>query len=170
MFRIDDYVYYASGGVCLVSDICYAPLSGMSPDRQYYVLQSVHGAGGVMYVPVDSESVFLRRLLTKEEAEALLKKIPDIEGFDEPSAKALRQRYLEAMRRHDPEEWVRVIKTAHGRMQKLAARSNSGRISDTERSYAEDAKRYLYGELSITLEVPLEDLRDFLRRQIELSV
>ena len=75
MFERDDHVYYASGGVCRVTDICYAPLAGMPADRQYYVLRSLHDPSGVIYVPVNSDSVFLRRLLTREEAEALLARL-----------------------------------------------------------------------------------------------
>lgn len=170
MFRIGDYVYYASGGVCSVSDICYAPLSGMPQDRQYYVLRPAVGADGVMYVPVNSEVVFLRGLLSKEEAETLLEQIPSIQAIEETNAKALREKYLEAMRRHDPVEWVRVIKTVHGRIRRLAEHSKTQRISDTERSFAEDAKRYLYTELAITLGVSLEEMRTSLRAQIEQSV
>ena len=167
MFRIGDYVYYASGGVCRVSDVCYAPLSGMSQDRLYYVLHPVHVAGGVMYVPADSDAVFLRGLLSGDAAAELVRQIPEIRGFEEPSAKALREKYLEAMRRHDPVEWVRVIKTVCGRARRLAARSGVSRISDTERSFAEDAKKYLFAELAITLNVPLEELRKTLQAQIE---
>ena len=167
MFQVGDYLYYASGGVCCVSDICYAPLSGMPKDRQYYVLRSLHDANSVMYVPVDSETVFLRGLMTKEAAEGLLKQIPEIGEIEEPNAKILRGKYVEAMRQHDPVEWVRVIKTVYRRIRRLAEQSKSQRISDTERSFAEDAKRYLYTELSLTLNIPVEEMKTYLREQIE---
>ena len=170
MFQIGDYVYYASGGVCRVSDVCCAPLSGMPRDRQYYVLHPIHVAGDVMYVPVNSEAVFLRGLLSRDAAEELMRQIPSIRGFEAPNAKALREKYLEAMRQHDPVEWVRVIKTVYGRVRRLAAQSRTQRISDTERSFAEDAKRYLYAELAITLNVSLEEMKASLQVQIEQSV
>ena len=170
MFRIGEYVYYASGGVCVVSDICYAPLSGMPLDRQYYVLRPANGGDGVMYVPVNSETVFLRELMSREAAETLLAQTDGIEMIDETNAKALREKYVEAMRQHDPVEWVRVIKTVHYRIRRLAEQSGTRRISDTERSYAEDAKRYLYAELAIALEKNLDEMKASMREQIEQTV
>ena len=167
MFQVNDYVYYASGGVCKVADICYAPLSGMPQDKQYYVLHSLHDVNGVMYVPVNSETVFLRALLTREEAEKLMRQIPTISAIDEPNAKLLRGKYTEAMRRHDPTEWVRVIKTVYGRIQHLAEHSKTQRISDTERAFAEDAKRYLYTELSLILDVPVRDMELYIKDYVE---
>lgn len=170
MFRIGEYVYYASGGVCLVSDVCYAPLSGMPQDRQYYVLRPANGGDGVMYVPVNSETVFLRALMSREAAEELLEQTDEIGLIEEPNAKALRERYVDAMRQHDPVEWVRVIKTVHWRIRRLAEQSNTKRISDTERSYAEDAKRYLYMELAIALEKNPEEMKISMRERIEQTV
>lgn len=167
MFEIDEYVYYASGGVCKISDIQYAPLDGMPSDRQYYVMHSLHDPSGVIYVPVNSETVFLRRLISEEEASRLIERIPEILPIEEPNAKALRGKYVETMRRHEPEEWVRVIKTVYRRMQALAAVSHSHRISDTERSFAEDAKKYLYTELSLALNVPIKELAERIRACVE---
>ena len=167
MFQKDDYVYYASGGVCKVTDVCYAPLDGMPRDRQYYVMRSLHDPNGVIYVPVNNENVFLRPLLTKEQAEELLDAIPTIGIIEEQNAKLLRGRYTEAMKTHAPEEWVRVIKTVYQRMQALAAVSHTQRISDTERSFAEDAKRYLYAELSLALNVPAKEMEAYIRSHVE---
>ncbi len=167
MFERDDHVYYASGGVCRITDICYAPLAGMPSDRQYYVLRSLHDPNGVIYVPVNSEAVFLRPLLSKAEAEALLREIPALPAFEEPNAKALRGRYIESMKKHDPAEWVRVIKTVHERIHALAKISRTQRISDTERSFAEDAKRYLFAELSLALDVPLKRMEEYIKTQLE---
>ena len=51
LFVIDEYVYYASEGVCRVADICLSPLKGMPADRLYYVLHPMRNNGGVLYVP-----------------------------------------------------------------------------------------------------------------------
>lgn len=166
MFAVGEYVYYASEGVCCIADICCSPLKGMPQDRQYYILHPMRSNGGVVYVPTDSEGVFLRRLLTAEEAEQLLDEIPGVEAFEEPNAKALRLRYHEAMHTHMPTEWVRVIKTVRRRVERLAEISRTQRISETERGFAEDAKRYLYAELSIALNVPFGEMEQYISRRI----
>ena len=167
MFAVGEYVYYASEGVCHVADVCLAPVSGMPADRLYYVLHPFRTNGGVLYVPTDSDSIFLRRLLTAEEANSLLNEIPAMEAFEEPNAKALRLRYTEAMHTHAPSEWVRVIKTVRERISRLRGGSRTQRISETERGFAEDAKRYLYAELSLALNIPVAEMEQYILNHIE---
>lgn len=149
LFLQNEYVFYASGGICKILDIQIAPLENMPADRKYYILQSLHENNGLTYIPVDSEGVFLRRILTKEEAEALLECLDGIEVIEESNAKLLRNQYIEAMRTHLPQMWVRVLKTIQKRTQ--ACTSRSQRLSETERSFGVNAKSYLCTELSLSL-------------------
>lgn len=166
VFEKGDYVYYASDGICRVEDLQYAPIKGMPPDRLYYVLRSLHTGNGVIYLPTDCDTVFIRRILSREEAKALLEELPDLPLIEAPDAKALRERYIESMKKHDPREWVRVIKTVTARAQKLAQVSRTQRLSETERSYADDAKRYLCSELSLSLEIPGPEMERYLAQQM----
>ncbi len=149
MFQRNEYVFYESGGICKITDIQTAPLEGMPPEKVYYIVQSVHDSNGVMYIPVDSDRVFLRPLLSREEAESFLHRIPSVEAIEEPNAKQLRAKYVECMHTHRPEEWVRVIKTVWKRANSPMRRNQH--LSETERNFAENAKRYLYAELGLAL-------------------
>ena len=164
MFQKDEFVFYGSGGVCQISDIQVSPLDGMPADRSYYVLRSLHDRNGVMYVPVDSEAVFLRHLMDEREAEALIEQIPTVEVFNEPSAKLLRTKYVDAMRTHAPVEWVRVIKTVYSRTTGEERRVQ--RLSETERSFAENAKRFLYTELSIALGMGVGEVERYIAERL----
>lgn len=161
MYQINDYVFYESGGICKVADIRYAPLESMPSDRRYYILQSTHDSNGVMYVPVDNDCIFMRRLFNRREAEDFLPTIPSIPVIEESNAKLLRNKYTEAMRTHAPKEWVRVIKTVYTRAMALSA-TRSARLSETERSFSETAKRYLYTELALALEKDPHDMENYL--------
>ncbi|MBQ9774149.1 MAG: CarD family transcriptional regulator [Clostridia bacterium] len=165
MFQKDEYVFYESGGICRISDIQVAPLEGMPADREYYVMQSVHDRNGVMYIPVDNDKVFMRRLLRREEAEGLIERIPSVEVIDEPNSKLLRTKYLEAMHTHSPEEWVRVIKTVYARTTRTTNRIQ--RLSETERSLSESAKRYLYTELALALGMQEKEMEGYITSRIE---
>ncbi len=154
MFGKGDYVYHASGGVCLVDDVTYAPLEGMPADRLYYVLKPVHDRNGVIYLPTDCNTVFLRPLLNREEAAELVREVPKLSCLEAEDAKSLRLAYVDAMKTHDPYEWVRVIKTVYERTIHLAEVSRTQRLSETERSYGEEAKKHLFTELSLVLDLP----------------
>ncbi len=161
MYRINDYVFYGSGGICKIMDIQTAPLSGMPADRRYYIMQSLNDKNGVIYVPVDSEGVFLRALLNREEAEQLIGQIEGVGRIEESDNKLLRAKYNELMRLHDPKEWVRIIKTVRYRIE------NAPRVSETERTVAEDAKRFLYTELSLALGIPEGEMENYITSQIQ---
>ena len=97
MFSKNEYVFHESAGVCIISDIRVAPLEGMPSDRNYYVLKPLLDANSVVYLPVDSDRVFLRRLLTREEAESLLSRIGEIQELEAENPKLLRAKYIETM-------------------------------------------------------------------------
>ncbi len=160
MFQKDEYVFYESGGICKISDIQKAPLEGMPADREYYILQSVHSANGTMYIPVDNDKVFLRPLLNRVEAEALIARIPEVDAIEEGNAKLLRTKYQEAMHAHDPVEWVRIIKTVWRRTTGNPIRPQ--RLSETERSLSENAKRYLYTELALALGMSAGEMEQYI--------
>ncbi len=164
MFAKGQYVFYESGGICKILDVRTAPLAGMPEDRIYYVLQSVHDSNGMMYIPVDNDKVFLRELMDRRRAEAFLNAIEGVEVISESNAKLLRSKYIDAMHTHDPIEWVRVIKTVHSRADGIAT---GKRLSDTERSFADSAKRYLYTELALALDMNEKDMEDHITKHIQ---
>lgn len=163
-FQTNDYVFYGAGGVCRIEDVQTAPLDGMPEGREYYVLKSLHESNGVMYIPVDHDGIFLRPLIRREEAEALLDRIAEIKGFDEPNAKRLRECYVESMRKHEPAEWIRVLKTVARRMRELTHPPR--RLSDAERGFGESAKRDLCAELSLVLGVTRAEIEDRVNRAL----
>ncbi|MBQ8431917.1 MAG: hypothetical protein IJX28_03440 [Clostridia bacterium] len=167
MFQKDDYVFYESGGICQISDIQKAPLDSMPSDRLYYVMQSLHDRNSVMYIPVDNDRIFVRKLLNREEASSLVKQIAAVEAIEESNSKLLRTKYIEAMRTHDPIEWVRVIKTVYHRANNCTTRTQ--RLSETERSFAETAKRYLYTELALALEMKEYEMEDYITSCIQMA-
>ncbi len=161
MFRVNDYVFYGSGGICKITDIQTAPLAGMPADRRYYIMQSLADKNGVIYVPVDSEGVFLRSLLTRDQAEQLIDEMEMVERLEESDNKLLRAKYTELMRLHDPREWVRIIKTVRYRIE------HAPRVSETERTVAENAKRFLHTELSLALDIPEQDIENHILARVQ---
>jgi len=141
------YVFYGSGGICQVSDIQRAPLEGMPKDKLYYVLKPVYDTGEVMYVPVESDRVYLRPIMGRDAALAFLSSLEEIAPIAAADSKQLRAAYAECMSSHEPREWVRVIKTVESRR----GIGRRARISETERIYLESARHYLISEISLSL-------------------
>ena len=162
MFAKGDYVFYASGGICRIEDVQRAPLPGMPEDRTYYVLRSLHDANGVSYLPTDCTTVFLRPILTSEQAKQFLSAANNVETIEAADAKALRTNYQEAMRKNSPDEWFRIIKTIRERAARLNENAKPVKLSETERTFSEEAKKYLYTELSLALDLTVAQIEQSL--------
>ena len=165
MFVRGEYVFHESGGICVIDDVQKAPLDNMPADREYYVIKPLYDPNSVIYMPVDSDRIFVRRLLSKAEAEALLDRIPKVGVIEESNAKLLRQRYVELMRLHDPVEWVRVIKTVYLRTTEHTTPTR--RISETECAHAETAKRNLHTELALALGLDADKMEAYISEHIQ---
>lgn len=167
-FQKDDYVFYESGGICKILDVQFAPLEGMPAEREYYIMQSVHDKSGMIYVPKDNPNIFIRPLLNTKGAEALFATLSQIMPIVEENGKLLRVKYLEAMQKNDPTEWVRVIKTAYARKNEFPDRSQ--RLSEGERNLVARAKNFLYTELSLALNVPEKELAERMEEALLASL
>lgn len=165
MFTKGEYVFHETGGICLIEDVRFAPLEHMPADRQYYVMKPMHDPNSVIYIPVDSDRIFLRRLLDREAAEELLDRIPFVRVIEEQNGKLLRAKYTELMHTYDPLEWVRVIKTVYLRAQPQSGRAS--RVSDTERAFAERARRHLHAELALALGLREQDMEAYITEHIQ---
>ncbi len=167
-FQKDDYVFYESGGICKILDVQFAPLEGMPADREYYVMRSIHDKSGMIYVPKDNQNIFMRPLLNLEGAEALLKELSNVDPIVEENGKLLRAKYLEAMQKHDPIEWVRVIKTAYARKNEFPDRIQ--RLSEGERNLVARAKGFLYTELALALNISEKDMAERMEEALLASL
>ena len=157
-FQKDEYVFYESGGICKILDIQVSPLEGMPADREYYIMRSIHDKSGMIYVPKDNENIFIRPLLNARGAESLLEGLSQIIPIVEENGKLLRAKYLEAMQKHEPCEWVRIIKTAYARKKEFPDKIQ--RLSEGERDLLARAKSFLYAELSLALNIPEKEMAE----------
>lgn len=167
-FQKDEYVFYASGGICKILDIQYAPLEGMPADRAYYIMRSIHDKSGLIYVPVDNDTIFVRPLLDANDAEGLLSSLSGIAPMVEENGKLLRLKYLDAMQKHEPCEWVRIIKTAYHRKREFPDRIQ--RLSEGERDLVARAKCFLYNELALALNVPEKEMAERMEQALLASL
>lgn len=166
MFQINDTIFYPSGGICVIDDIRVVPFDGL-PERNYYIVHPVDHPQETFFIPVDNDTIRLRHLISREEALDLMTRVNEIEPIEEPNLKLLKTRIAEALAQHECREWFRVIRTVHHHREALAGRSK--RISDTERTYSDTAKRHLYAELSAVLGIPVTEVEAYIIRHIEAA-
>ncbi len=165
MFEKGEYVVYGSKGVCQIQDISNIDIPGADRNRLYYIMRPIQNNRGVVYLPTDSNRAVIRRVMSPEEANQLIREIPQIELLKVPDEKRREARYKEALLTCSVREWVSIIKALYARKtERLAA---GKKITALDERYLKAAEQELYGELSIALGVPKEEVESCLHDRLE---
>ena len=153
MFRIGDYVAHYKEGVCEVVNIGKIDMG--SSDKEYYTLKPVYDAAGTVYTPVDNKREQIRQLITKEEAENLIKEMSEIDTIG-----VTNEKQREAMYKN-----VSLIKTSYGR-NKERIQAGKKTINIDER-YMSSAEKFLYGELAVVMEMPRDKVSGCVKEYLD---
>lgn len=160
MFSVGDKIVYGENGVCTVAKVAPLDHAGTSPGKLFYHLEPLIGSG-TYYTPVDS-GAFMRPVISREEAEALIDAMPSIEPavcrdnrFNHVDAF-----YKELFRQHSCEALVAIVKGLRERMNEK--KTKSSRAESTMRR----ARDMLHGELSIALGMDISEVEPYILKRI----
>jgi len=165
-FQIDDYVVYGGSGACVIEDICVPDIKGLDKSKQYYMLRPLYTNGSTIFSPIDNDRVIMRRVITKEEAQELIARIPSAETIWDDSEKAREEKYLQALHTYSCYEWIRIIKTLYLRMEERVQQKKS--VGEKDQRFLRMAEDLLYGELAVPLEIPKDQVKDYILEQVRL--
>lgn len=145
MFQIGEYVVHGNDGICEVKDITQLELPGGSSKRQYYLLVPQKEKNGRIYSPVESSKVQTRKVITKQEADTLIREIPAIQAAWVENEKLRENVYKEAIKSCDLRELVKIIKNMYLRRQERISSGKKATVLDDR--YFKLAEEKLYSEL-----------------------
>lgn len=155
MLSRGDAVVYKCRGLYKVADVGTLDFSFVDSSKQYYTLQSVEDAGDKAYVPAEDE-VSIRRPVSRDEALALIRRMPQIEMLQVKNEKFREQEYKECISDFCPENWVKVLKTTYNRTK------SRGSITSLDRKYQMLLEHALYSEFAFALNIPVSDMQSFI--------
>lgn len=160
MYAIGDKIIYGENGVCTVEKIEPLSMSGAPKDKLYYQLSPLVGSG-TYFAPVDSDA-FMRPVMSREEAEALIDAMPGIAPAicNDTRFNHVDAFYKELFRLHSCEALVAIMKGLRTRMSERKTRSS--RAEATMRR----ARDILHGELSVALGIEFKDVDDYISARL----
>lgn len=166
MFQVGELVVYGSTGVCRVEGVSRMDQPGGDRGKRYYVLKPLW-QDGVIYAPVDSEKVPMRPVISREEAETIIDRMPDIPAAvcRGGTAQAQAQQYQSAVRDGGHEALIKMMKAL--RRKQGLAESKNRRLGLVDERYMKQAERLLYGELATALEIPYDEVEDYIAARLE---
>lgn len=160
MFAVGEKIIYGENGVCTVERIAPLELSGSPSDKLYYYLTPYIGSG-TYFAPVDS-GAYMRPVMGRDEAEALIDAIPGIAPAvcNDSRFNHVDAFYKELFKKHSCEALVSVVKGLHARMSER--KTKSSRAESTMKR----AKDILHGELAVALDMELDEVEGYIARRI----
>jgi CarD family transcriptional regulator len=145
MYEIGDYVICRSGGVGRVT--------GRLDGALRLILHG--GEDGAVKEVAEDDGEIVRKIMSREAILEVIDRIGFVRTIQAPNDKVRHEFYQEAMAQYDELEWVKVIKTAYMRQQER-------RLTPTETACSEKAKGYLHGEISVLLDMPADEVGDYI--------
>ncbi len=160
MFNVGEKIIYGENGVCTVEKIAPLNMSGASKEKLYYYLTPMIGSG-TYFAPVDTMA-FMRPVMSREEAEALVDSIPGIPPAicNDSRFNHVDAFYRDLFKLHTNEALVSVIKGLRCRMAERKTRSSRAEAT------MKRAKDILHGELSVALEIEFGDVEEYIKERI----
>lgn len=164
MFEIGQYVICGNKGVCVIEDITALDISGVDKGKKYYVLKPLYVSSSTVYVSVDAP-LSMREVLSAQEAEQLIRKIPEISGIEIQNERLVEQDYKKCLKAGNSEMLVKLIKTIYLRKQK---RMEAGRKETAvDGKYLKIAEDMLYGELAVALQIKRKEVLKYITEQLQ---
>ncbi|MDR0880812.1 MAG: CarD family transcriptional regulator [Clostridioides sp.] len=165
MYKVGDHVIYGGVGVCLVSDITTCDIAGIDKDDLYYVLKPVYQDSCTIYAQTN-EKVFMRAVVSKEEADRLIDLIPSmqVEAYHSHVTNELEQHYKKSINSHELLELIELTMSTYAKKQEaLELKKKFGAVDERFMKQAEDL---LFSELAVVYGIPKESVHAYIDKRI----
>ncbi len=165
-YEVGEYVVYSSLGICQVlENDAHVSLAG-DENELYYILAPIEQRLGKAYVP-HSRSTELRPLLNKEEALGALDKSIDLEpdDYQDTNSHLVMDHFRELIRSNDFLSLLLVCKSMNLRIAEQQNKKHGASL--TYKRLLDDARRRVYGELSVVLSMDIEEVPSFVQDYLQ---
>ncbi len=155
MFCVGDKIVYGCEGVFVVSEYTTSPID-KNDERVFYVLRPVFGSNGnIIVTPSEGGVTPMREVICREEAAALLERIPLIPEVTVEKERNRREVYRGVMNGCCGEACVSIIKTVRRRRAEFLAQKR--RLSETDTDFEDRAMHCLFCELAVAMEISVSE-------------
>jgi CarD family transcriptional regulator len=165
MYKVGDLIIYSSTGVCEVTEIMESVQFGSDEKQACYILKPLY-QNCIITTPVDSTKVFMRPVISKDEAERIIDSIPSIqtEAFMNNDLRQLEAHYKASFVSHCCEDLMELSMSIY--MKKQLYMQQNRRFGAVDEKYMKRAEELLFGELSAVLGIAKDTVPDYIAARV----
>lgn len=155
MFCVGQTVLYGSNGVCMVDDVTEKRIG--KTKMQYYVLKPLCNNTSTLFVPTANQQLVskMRRILTEDEAEAILRNLPPCGDWNDNKQERSEQ-FRAIITEGSCVELIRLIRLVrtHGQEQLAGGK----RLHVTDERFLKEAEKMICEEFSLVLHISRDEV------------
>ena len=165
MFNIGDTIIYSSHGLCHIDDITEKTFSGIT--KTYYVLHPVDNVQLQINAPIDNKTISMLEIMTKEQAEDILKSftLPGIEWIEKNNQRT--QIYSAIIKKGNRKEIAKIINTLM--IQKYHLQQEGKKFPEYDRKLLVEIQKVLFADLAISLNTTPKDIEQHVETLLQIS-
>ena len=129
-------------------------------ENTYYVLNSIDDNTLTINIPIENKMGLLKNIISTDNAKKLISQITKIEPIKDINEKKLELKYKELLNTGTYEDLIKIIKTTYLRNENRL--NNKKKVSEKDDTYFKLAEKYLYNELSISLNMSIEEVKNYI--------
>ena len=158
MFAPGELIYCGRRGVCRVEGI--DEIDGQS----YYHLEPLYYTCTI-HTPVDGK-VFMRPVMTRAEAEALIELIPNVEAppVQSKAMRELTERYQAKINTHEAAELLAMLMSIHAKKQQLQMEKK--KLGAIDERFMKEGEALLFGELAAALDLQPQEVPRYIQKRL----
>ncbi|MBQ5381525.1 MAG: CarD family transcriptional regulator [Ruminococcus sp.] len=155
MFCVGQTVLYGSNGVCMVDDVTEKRIG--KTKMQYYVLKPLCNNTSTLFVPTANQQLVskMRRILTEDEAEAILRDLPPCGDWNDNKQERSEQ-FRAIITEGSCVELIRLIRLVRTHEQEQLAGGKRLHISDER--FLKEAEKMICEEFSLVLHISRDEV------------
>ncbi len=155
MFCVGQTVLYGSNGVCMVDDVTEKRIG--KTKMQYYVLKPLCNNTSTLFVPTANQQLVskMRRILTEDEAEAILRNLPPCGDWNDNKQERSEQ-FRAIITEGSCVELIRLIRLVRTHEQEQLAGGKRLHISDER--FLKEAEKMICEEFSLVLHISRDEV------------
>lgn len=165
MYKVGDLLLYGSTGVCRVEELKEQVFPTTGEKRLYYVLKPLY-KDCTISTPVDSDRVFIRPIISREEAEQVIARIPQIhaQAYHSRVTRELSEHYDAILKSHDCDSLVELTMSIYIKKQELLQQKR--KFGSVDERFLKRAEELLFGELAAALDIPRDQVQKYIEERV----
>ena len=155
MFCVGQTVLYGFNGVCMVDDVTEKRIG--KTKMQYYVLKPLCNNTSTLFVPTANQQLVskMRRILTEDEAEAILRDLPPCGDWNDNKQERSEQ-FRAIITEGSCVELIRLIRLVRTHEQEQLA--GGKRLHITDERFLKEAEKMICEEFSLVLHISRDEV------------